>query len=71
MPKDPIEPGAACDACTNDASCDDDNPCTEGSCSPSGTCEHVSFCCLELSSYETSFEAASAAGTSRRSRATT
>ena len=52
----PSSPGAACDACTNDASCDDDNPCTEDSCSPSGTCEHVSFCCLELSSYETSFE---------------
>ena len=53
----PALPGELCQVCANDASCDDDDPCTEDTCNALGQCEHLSFCCLEVSAYETSFEA--------------
>lgn len=52
----PNLPGMPCVACASDAACVDDNPCTEDTCGPNGVCEHVSFCCLEVSTYSTGFE---------------
>ena len=52
----PKSPGLPCTPCTSDASCQDDNPCTEDLCTEDGVCQHSAFCCLEVSSYSTGFE---------------
>jgi hypothetical protein len=52
----PSLPGEGCVACADDAACVDDNPCTEDVCDPGGVCQHVSFCCLEVSTYAAGFE---------------
>ena len=52
----PSLPGSDCVLCLEDTACDDNNPCTEDTCSPEGVCENVTFCCLEVSTFTEGFE---------------
>lgn len=53
----PRFPGQPCAACTSDAECKDQNPCTTNTCEPDGSCKSSAFCCYEFSVTQTSFEA--------------
>ena len=52
----PVAPGEPCVACSADADCPDDDPCTADTCGPEGRCVHTVFCCFESDAWVEGFE---------------